>query len=310
MYSAVNYAGMAIMAESSRWPSQIIEIKDVQSELPADVNISLLARYENACALTRLCVGTKTAEEYEAALDQLEIAVAEPSQRIWARTDPSLAELHDMDVIASTLAGQVENSQDFAFPVGRDAGQKPKAADEYTARAYQITARFKGLIGEAVPSDFLALSPFVAYRDALGLRGVHNANQLSRIKVSELVSELGITLGEATRWLVLTQLHQRLAEAPPMPGQVNDHAGRDQRATKLIYLLLARNLDSVATMRRALRDSRLKENLLSEARPWAVVAPGSAEVGTWAKPRRRRAGDLLGCLENLLGTAKTNATKD
>lgn len=311
MRSAIYSAGVAIRAESSRWPGPAIAIKGIQSALPGDVNISLLARYENACALTRSCVGTKKAEEYEAALDELEIAVAEPSQRIWARTDPSLAELHDVDVIAATLAGHVKNSRSFALPgARRDSGQKPSVANKFCAEAYQITTRFKELIGEAVPSDFLALSPFVPYRDALGLRGVHYADQLGRIKINELVSELGITLGEATRWLVLTQLHQWLAEASRMPGQVNDLAGCDQRATKLMFLLLIRNLDSVAIMRRALRDSRLKEYLLSEAQSWAVVAPGIAEVSTWQKPLRRRAGGLLSCLENLLCTVKANTTED
>jgi hypothetical protein len=236
--------------------------------------------------------------------------MAEPRHRIWAQTDPSLAELHDVDVIASTLAGRVNYSQNGAHPAsGCDDEQEPTVADEYIVKARQITTRFKELIGEEVPSDFLALPPFAPNRDKLGRRGVHDAVQLGRVKGGDLVSELGITQGEAARWLRLSELHLRLTEVPPVPGQAPDHAGRDQRATKLMSLLLMRNLDSVETMRQALGDTHLRENLLSEARPWAVVAPGSAEVGTWKMLRGHGAGDLVGCPENLLGTAEPDATE-
>lgn len=264
MYSAVQYAALAIKKEWNRWNREPVVICGQEDELPADENVSLLGRYEYACAFIprpRLAVPAAKGD-YDKALDALALAVVEPSQRIWARTDPWLTALHDVDAVARSLAVRVN-------------GSNLEGADSDAANAYKIAARFKGMIGDPAPADFLALPPLTAHRDALGQLGIHNAHQLSRVKSSELVRELGITAGEAARWRNLTELHQRLAAAAPPHGQTED---RDQRATQLVFLLLILNLDSLATMRQALTDSQLKGVLLATARPWAIVAPGSDEI--------------------------------
>ena len=71
----------------------------------------LLAHYEHACCLTRgrRKLGAEKAAEYAAALNELEMAVADPVMLRWARRDPSLAELHDVDLVrqACSTAGEV-----------------------------------------------------------------------------------------------------------------------------------------------------------------------------------------------------------
>src|SRR5439155_363469 len=142
--------------------------------------------YENACALTRGSKkrGAEKAAEYEAALDELEIAVADPAALVWARRDPSLAELHDVDVVGQAC---------------RTAGETAEEKAATAAKAFEIVSRFKGLVGDPVPAGFLSLSPFASYREALALRGIHNPARLRQTRGRELRSELGITRGEVAR---------------------------------------------------------------------------------------------------------------
>ncbi len=159
MYATANFAAKSIAAELRRTCGEGedagIPYAAKESGLPPGVNMTLLARYENACALTRSRAkkGAEKAEEYKEALAELEIAVADPVMLMWARADPSLAELHDIDQVRQACS----------------APQEPAAPQ---AKAFEIVARFKGLVGDPVPADFLSLSPFAAYRDALALRGI------------------------------------------------------------------------------------------------------------------------------------------
>jgi len=260
MYAAVNFAGEAIETE---WGRRHVprEIPGVKSDLPGDVDLTFLARYEHACALARrLPTGPKKADEYAEALDNLEIAVIQLSLRTWARTDPSLSELQEVDAVAATLGSPTAVIGD---------------------PAYGLVARFKGLVGDPVTSDFLALSPFASHRDALELRGVHNAEQLGGVEVNDLVSDLSITTGEARRWRELARLHQWLANATPASAWAQTAGGSDTRATQLVFLLLLQNLDTIELTRKALNGTSLKGSLLDGARPWAVVAPGAAELRAW-----------------------------
>jgi hypothetical protein len=261
MYAAVNFAAKAITAELHRTCGEAagIRYQEKESELPPGVNMTLLARYENACALTRgrKQRGTAKAEEYSEALAELEIVVADPTMLMWARTDPSLAELHDFDQVRQACAA---------------AHQTPAQRAE---TAFKIVARFKALVGDPVPADFLSLSPFAAYRDALALCGIHDACRLRRTRGRELRSELSITRGEVTRWRQVTSLYL-MAEAYRSP----DGNG----ATGAVFLLLQADLDSVVAVREALRPpAELRERLLGLARDWAVVAPGEEEIGTWGR---------------------------
>jgi hypothetical protein len=273
MYAAVNFAAKAIAAELHRTcgdgAAAGIDYVDKESDLPHGVNMTLLARYENACALTRGREkhGAKKAEEYEAALDELEIAVADPSMLMWARKDPSLAVLHDVDMVRQEC---------------RTAGETPEEKAKTAAKAFDVVTRFKNLVGEPVPADFLLLSPFAAYRDALALRGIHDATRLQRTRGRELRSELRITRGEEARWREVTDLY-RMADAYPAAG------GNGNRATGAVFLLLQANLDSVAAVSNALASpDKLREDLRGLATGWAVVAPGEEEIGAWRTHLRVR----------------------
>jgi len=266
MYAAVNFAAKAIAAELHRTcgdgAAAGIDYVDKESDLPPGVNMTLLARYENACALTRGRGkhGAKKAAEYEAALDELKIAVADPSMLMWARCDPSLAVLHDVDMVRQEC---------------RTAGETPEGEAKTAAKAFKLVTRFKNLVGEPVPADFLLLSPFAAYQDALALRGIHDAARLRRTRDGELCSELKITRGEVARWREVTDLY-RMADAYPAAG------GNGDRATGAVFLLLGADLDSVAAVRNALASpDKLRKDLRDLARGWAVVAPGEEEIGAW-----------------------------
>jgi uncharacterized membrane protein YgcG len=259
MYAAVYFAAKSIAAELHRTccDGEVARIPHVEegSTLPDGVNMTLLARYEHACCLTRgrMKQGAAKAAEYGQALDELEIAVADPIMLRWARRDPSLAELHDVDLVrqACSTAGEAAVPPD---PV-------------------KIVARFKDLVGAPVPSDFLSLSPFAPYRDALALRGIHDAARLQRMRDRELRSELSITPGEVARWREVTDLYEMICACQPPGGD---------GATGAVFLLLQADLDSVSAVCDALKPpEKLRENLLSLARDWAVVAPGEEEVGTW-----------------------------
>jgi uncharacterized membrane protein YgcG len=264
MYATVYFAAKSISAELHRTcrDDQEARIRHAEegSKLPDGVNMTLLAHYENACALTRgrRKRGAAKAAEYAEALDELEIAVADPVMLRWARRDPSLAELHDVDLVRQACS---------------TAGEAPGEATA-PPDPVKIVARFKDLVGAPVPPDFLSLSPFADYRDALALRGIHDAARLQRTPGRNLRSELCITRGQVARWRAVTDLY-RMAGACGPGGN---------GATGAVFLLLQADLDSVSAVSDALKPpEKLRENLLGLARDWAVVAPGKEEVGTWGR---------------------------
>jgi hypothetical protein len=266
MYAAANFAAKAITAELRRLCGDKEAGIDYveESDLPAGVNMTLLARYENACALTRgrTKQGSAKVAEYNQALGELEIAVADPAMLMWARSDPSLAELHDFDRVRQACSA---------------AQQTPQQQAQTTASAFKIVARFKDLVGEPVPADFLSLSPFAAYRDALALRGIHDAARLRQTRDRELRSEISVTRGQVARWREVTDLYQ-------MAGIYQAADGNGNRATGAVFLLLMADLDSVAAVTSALASpAQLREDLRILARGWAVVAPGEEEICTWGR---------------------------
>ena len=193
--------------------------------------------------------------------------MADPSMLMWARTDPSLAVLHDVDMVRQEC---------------RTAGETPEGEAKTAAKAFDLVTRFKNLVGEPVPADFLLLSPFARYRDALALRGIHDADRLGRTSDRELCSELKITRGEVAQWREVTDLY-RMADAHPAAG------GPGDRATGAGFLLLGANLDSVAAVRKELASpDKLRADLRDLARGWAVVAPGEEEIGAWRTHLRVR----------------------
>jgi hypothetical protein len=261
MYAAVYFAARSVAAELRRicQDDEAARIPQVEEgdALLAEMNMPLLAHYEKACCLTRgrMKQGAEKAEEYGKALDELEIAVADPVMLRWARRDPSLAELHDVDLVRQACS---------------TSGEAP---GEVAPDPVKIVTRFKELVGDPVPTDFLALSPFARYREALAQRGIHDAARLQRMRGPELRSELSITPGEVARWLEVTDLYQMIDACPSAGGN---------GATGAVFLLLQARLDSVSAVRDALKaPTELRETLLGLARDWALVAPGKQEVGSW-----------------------------
>jgi hypothetical protein len=262
MYASVYFAAKSISAELHRTchddEAARIPHAEEAGELLAEVNMPLLAHYEHACCLTRgrRMVGAAKAAEYWEALDELEMAVADPVMLRWARRDPSLAELHDVDLVRLACS-----------TVGEAAGEAAAAPDPA-----KIVARFKDLVGAPVPADFLSLSPFAAYRDALSLCGIHDAARLQRTPGRDLRSELNITDGQVARWREVTDLYEMVGACRP----------GGNGATGAVFLLLQADLDSVSALCDALKPPEsLQEDLLNRARDWAVVAPGEQEIGTW-----------------------------
>jgi hypothetical protein len=259
--------------------------------------MTLVARYEHACTLVgyaAISTGRRQSSIYSQALDELEMVTAVQEHRTWARTDPSLAELHDVDRIKSVLRS----------PAATDGGSKiimvPSLSATVNALAAEyasgpllsdcdIASRFKTLTGDPCPVDFLALPPFARRRAEIEDRGIHSAADLSR-KAAELdgksaegvVSGLGITGDVATRWLNVTDLYTWLRDLPPA-SKAKDTAKQDKITTALVFLLLRAEVDSLPALRRELRKGldQFRERLLDCARPWAVVVPGIDDIRCW-----------------------------
>jgi hypothetical protein len=269
MYASVYFAAKSVAAELYRiyQDDEAARIPEAEEagELLAKVNMPLLAHYEHACCLTRdrTKQGAEKAAEYGKALDELKIAVADPVMLRWARRDPSLAELHDVDLVRQACCTEEEASGEAAAPPD----------------PVKIVTRFKELVGAPVPTEFLSLSPFAPYREALAQCGIHDATRLLRMRGREIRSGLSITPGEVARWREVTDLHQMIDGCQP----------GGNGATGAVFLLLQARLDSVSAVRDALKaPAELREKLLSLARGWAVVAPSEQEVGRW--------GTVLGVL--------------
>ena len=236
-------------------------ISDVDPLIGRVGNVNLLTRYEHACGLVPRIPGESDQERrYSEALNELEAAVVQPAARTWARSDPSFASLHDVDKIMERLGG---------------AGQAGVAA--------RVAERFKLLIGEPVPPDFLALAPLAGHRDALERCGIHTATDLSRTPGADLIADLGIVAGEAVRLLELAHLHRQVQGVTTDLAGAQAPAKREQRVASLLYLLLRANLDTATAVRDAARSSAddLKKALIDLARPWAVAAPGWDEISRW-----------------------------
>lgn len=250
--------------------------------------VTLAARYEKVCMLVgcaALSAGQQKLDRYTEALDELELVAAIEYYRIWARTDPSLAELHDIDTITNLLL------RPTATAYGKTNAAKVLAM---RAQAAQYVDRFKRLTGEPCPADFLALVPFAAHRAAIEERGIHTAADLGQEAAATLVSELGITNGVADRWLEVARLYTWLREVSPASDPANDAADPDTITTALVFLLMQANLDSVPALKRELQQGngvgKLRARLLDCAQPWAVVVPREQDIRCWQQELARCSG--------------------
>jgi hypothetical protein len=268
--------------------------------------VSLLARYEQACTLVgcaAISAENQRSQLYTQALDVLEMVTAVRDFRTWASTDPSFAELHDIDKIEKTLHPTVAvgvKPEAVEVEVLAPCATKGALAAEYTgpvASALDIVDRFKSLTGKPCPADFLALSPFTEHRAAIEERGIHSAAAL-RDKAATLVSELGITNDVAARWREVADLYTWLrgvpSRVPPASDQTTDTTKQDRITTALVFLLMKTNLDSLPALQQELQSeggssghSQFRARLIDCARPWAVAVPGEQVIDRWQEELNR-----------------------
>jgi hypothetical protein len=297
MAEAVTFAARAIIVEWERRFSDPMVVGWAESranDAEEKVKVTLLARYEHACTLIgQAAVPAEPPQPklYTQALDELQMVTAVRYYRTWARSDPSLTDLHDIDKIKSTL-NRVASPTDQAdvkpgtAEVPTSATTRALEAEEASdppLAASDIAYRFKRLTGDPCPADFLALSPFVGHREAMAERGIHGAAELDQTPAATLVSELGITDGIADRWREVAHLYTRLRTVPPASDHANDAAKRDEITTALVFLLMEAKLDSVPALQQELDNGldQLRAMLLDCARPWAVVVPARDEISGW-----------------------------
>jgi hypothetical protein len=233
MDAAVTIAAKAVKVAWKRRFNCPLEVSWTENE-PGGVRkqpkMTLLARYEDACMLVgraAISAGRWRSYIYTQALDELQMVTAAPEYRTWARTDPSLAELHDVDRIKSVLCSTAtDDCKPEAANVPLPSATMRALAAEYASGPLLsesgIADRFKGMTGDPCPADFLALPPFAGHRAAIEERGIHSAADLSRkaaelnhSAVATLVSELNITGDIAARWLKLADLYTWLRGVPP-----------------------------------------------------------------------------------------------
>jgi hypothetical protein len=251
--------------------------------------ITLAARYGQACTLVgcaAISAENQRSQLYTQALQVLEMVMAVQDFRTVARTDPSFAELHDIDKIervlrpASALGCRPETVKELA-----PCATKEALADKYAsplASAHDIADLFKGLTGDPCPADFLALSLFTGHRPAIEERGIHNAAAL-RQKAGPLASELSITNDVVARWLEVADLYTWLRTVPPAFDEAEDAAKRDTITTALVFLLMKLSLDSLPALRQELNNGpgQFRARLIDCARPWAIVVPGEQDIRCW-----------------------------
>lgn len=310
-------AAVTIIAEAVRveWERRFIDrMEDSWKECEdrgdhKQEKITLLARYEQACTLVgcaAISAENQRSQLYTQALHVLEMVTAVRDFRTDARTDPSFAELHDIDKIEKVLCStSAVGGEPEAVKVLAPCATKEALADKYAsplASAPDIVGRFKSLTGDRCPADFLELSLFTEHRAAIEERGIHSAAAL-RQKAATLASELSITNDVVARWLDVTDLYTWLRTVPPASDPANDAAKRDTITTALVFLLMKVNLDSLPALRQELREElsnglgQFRARLIDRARPWAVVVPGEQDIRCWRKKNSTAAQTLT---ENLL----------
>ena len=300
MDKAVTYTATAVVVEWERRFSDQMEAgwkESKNSGVGKQAKMTLPARYEHACTLigcAAIPAGPPQPCLYTQALDELEMATAVPENRIWARSDPSLADLHDIDKVRKALSSSAGPAAQA--DVKPEAVEVPAASATMVALAAEcasgpplsasdIVDRFKRLTGDQCPADFLALSLFARHREAIEERGILSAAELGQTSAKTLVAELGITAGVAARWLEVAHLYTWLRRLPPASDQAEDTAKGDRTATALTFLLMEAKLDSVAALKQELGHplDQFRAKLLDCARPWAVVVPGTPEICCWQR---------------------------
>jgi hypothetical protein len=286
MDAAVTAAAEAVRVEWKRRFSDPMKVSWDESSSGGgarkQAKMTLLARYEHACTLigrAAMSAGRHQLRLYTQALDELQMVTAIHEFKTWGRIDPSLFELHDVDTITNVLhpAAAADGKAGVAEVPAASASMRARAA------AFDIVGRFKNLIGDSCPADFLALSPFARYRAKIEALGIHSAAELGQKAGTILASELGITDGVAARWLEVAGLYTWLRGVLSASDQAKDPAKRDEITTALTFLLMEAKLDSVSALRQGLGNApvQFRKRLLSCARPWAVVVPGKREISLW-----------------------------
>jgi hypothetical protein len=302
MDAAVTTAAEAVRVEWKRRFSDPMKVSWEESSggsARKQAKMTLQARYERACTLigcAAISAGRRQSWLYTQALDELEMVAAVREFRTWARTDPSLTELHNIDTIKNLLRPAVaaDGKPEAADVLVTSAVMKALAAEcasgPLVSECY-VVDRFKSLIGDPCPPDFLALPPFTRFRVQIEERGIHSAAELGQKTATALVSELGIPGGIAARWLEIAGLYTWLRGVPPACN-ASDPAKLDEITTALAFLLIKAKLDSVPALRHELGNGldEFRERLIVCARPWAVVVPRKQHISRWQQELSCRPG--------------------
>jgi hypothetical protein len=160
--------------------------------------LSLKALYDRACWRAEKAGGANT-DELSKALDDLELAVGLEGLRVWARSDPSFEALRlDVDELADCT--------------GDDDAIKNRE------RALGVRQRYRRLVGDKAPSDFLDLPPFAELAGKLRALGILNAEQLEGrtrtwLHRRRLAREVGVGTPVVERW----QRFAKLRTSTPSP---------------------------------------------------------------------------------------------
>jgi hypothetical protein len=210
--------------------------------------LTMTARYDRACWRLKVYQQDQLeAEELDRALDDLEMATASPSLRIWARQDESMNE----------LTSHLED-------------------EDAIARA----KRFKELVGDEPPSELFDFACFDGFKDAFETRGIQTAAQLAARSTDWLASDLKVASGIATHWSALAKLCLFIEQNPGTNEtgssvemtfllQKSEISSRTELREKL-----ATNLET------------FQKSLVKRAATYAIVAPGTPVLDHWKEKLR------------------------
>jgi hypothetical protein len=182
----------------------------------------------------RACLHTTYPTTYTNALDDLEFACACDDIRKWARRDPFFNELRE-------------------------------SAKE-THRQ-----RYRRIVGDPLPAEFLELPPMNEYAKPLNSLGIHSADDLLSTNSWLLARNLGTPRAKIRHWQDIA----RVARTQMTPGG-------NALSTEIVSLLIAAGIDTPVRLRSALDDRELLRNkLLKAAADKAVDPPTEKMLRAW-----------------------------
>jgi hypothetical protein len=258
MRAAAGYLCLGIHEETDqanqhKLPDDVMKIAKAWTSAEPSPPLSLKVLYDRACWRAEMA-GSANSDELSKALDDLELAVGLEDLRLWARCDPAFQALRqDVDELPDCAGDDAaSNNQELALAVRK---------------------RYRTLVGDKTPSDFLDLSPFAEFAPKLHALGIHDAKQLDErtrtwLQRRRLARQVGIGTPVVERWRRLTKLARIDGDTPLGSGTLS--------------LLLAANVDSLDALRQRKADE-LHKQLRNAATSRDVVPPTKTTVERWIR---------------------------